>query len=115
MKPEEALERARETAERKRAGGQYSPPGPGALDDSISGDVPLDLVGEWAVIAVDPDDVYSTRRLGAPITALKKLLMRLLRQYHVELEAQQTRFNVAVLARVEELEARIAAAERDRR
>ena len=108
MRPEEALERARQAAERKRAAGDYPPPGPGPLEESVSGDVPLDLVGEWAVISVDPDAVYSTRRLGAPITALKKLLMRLLRQYHVELEAQQTRFNIALLTHLRDLEARLS-------
>jgi hypothetical protein len=110
--PEEALERAREAAERKRSAGDYPPPAPGALEDSISGDIPPELVGEWAVVAVDPDAVYSTRRLGAPITALKKLLMRLLRQYHVELEAQQTRFNIALLSQLRDLEARVARLER---
>ena len=40
--------------------------------------------------------VYSTRTGGAPITWFKRLLLRLLRQYTIELEAQQTRFNVGV-------------------
>jgi hypothetical protein len=114
VRPEEALERAREAAERKRAAGDYPPPRPGALEESLSGDVPLELVGEWAVISVDPDAVYSTRRLGAPITALKRLLMRLLRQYHVEVEAQQTRFNIAILTHLRDLEARVARLERQR-
>ena len=60
----------------------------------------------WAAIEVDPDLVYSTRRAGAPITGVKRLLLRLLRQYQVELESQQTRFNVAVVERLRELEAR---------
>jgi hypothetical protein len=64
------------------------------------------------VIAVDTERVYSTRRLGAPVTAFKRLLMRLLRQYHVELEAQQTRFNIALLAHVRDLERRVSALER---
>jgi hypothetical protein len=34
------------------------------------------------------------------------MLLRLLRQYHVELEAKQTRFNVAVVERLRELERR---------
>ena len=112
--PEEAMRVAREAAERKRAQGDYPPPSAGALEDSIAPPDPQ-LVADWAVIAVDPDLVYSTRRLGAPVTALKRLLMRLLRQYHVDLEAQQTRFNIAVLAHVRDLERRLAALERTER
>ena len=113
--PEEALARAREAAERKRAEGAYPPLASGALEDSITADVPdLDLVAEWAVIAVDPDLVYSTRRLGAPVTGLKRVLMRLFRQYHVELEAQQTRFNIALVAHLRDLERRVHGLERSR-
>ena len=112
-RPEEALERAREAAERKRSEGAYPEREPGALEASITGDRPdLDLVAEWAVLGVDPGLVYSTRRGGAPVTALKRLLMRLLRQYHAELEAQQTRFNIALLAHVRDLEQRVARLER---
>jgi hypothetical protein len=50
--------------------------------------------------------VYSTRKGGAPITWFKKLLLRLLRQYTSELEAQQTRFNVGVVAYLESREKR---------
>jgi hypothetical protein len=46
---------------------------------------------------------------------MKRFLLRLLRQYTNELEAQQTRFNVGVLARLEEIEARIAELERGER
>jgi hypothetical protein len=109
--PEEAMRSAREAAERKRSRGDYPPAGRGALADSIAPPGP-ELIGDWAVIAVDPDRVYSTRRLGAPVTALKRLLMRLLRQYHVELEAQQTRFNIALLSHVRDLERRVSALER---
>lgn len=56
------------------------------------------------MIEVDPREVYSTRRLGAPITLFKRVLLRLLRQYTMELEARQTRFNLALLARLRELE-----------
>jgi hypothetical protein len=109
-RPEEALELAREAAERKRAKGDYPPPKPGALADSIKAP-DSELIGDWAVLAVDPERVYSTRRLGAPVTAFKRLLMRLLRQYHVELEAQQTRFNIALLSHVRDLERRVSALE----
>ena len=111
--PEDALESARESAAKKRAEGAYPPQAPGALEESITPETAgSELLGEWAVISVDPDNVYSTRRLGAPITAVKKLLMRLMRQYHVELEAQQTRFNITLLEQVRELERRVARLER---
>ena len=58
------------------------------------------------MISVDPELVYSSRRLGAPLTFMKRGLMRLLRQYTAELEAQQTRFNLALLGRLRELERR---------
>ena len=108
-RPEEALARAREAAERRRAEGDYAEPAPGALEASISAERPgLELLGEWAVIEVDPELVYSTRRLGGPITAAKRLLVRLLRQYHLDLEARQTRFNIGLLAHVRELEERVS-------
>ena len=113
MQPEQALERAREAARRKREAGEYAAPDPGALEATITADKPdLEVIGEWAVIAVDPDLVYSTRRLGAPISAFKRLLIRLLRQYQIELEAQQTRFNIALVAHVRDLEQRLAQLER---
>ena len=60
------------------------------------------------MIEIDAAEVvYSTRRGGAPVTSLKRLLLRLLRQYLVELEARQTRFNIALLARLRALEERV--------
>jgi hypothetical protein len=117
MRPEEAIERARLEAQRKRAEGGYREDAAavGELEQAISGPVTREQLREWALIDVDTSALRSTRRAGAPVTLVKRLLVRLLRQYTNELEAQQTRFNVAMLARVEELEARIAAAERDRR
>ena len=106
--PEDAVERARAEAERRRAEGGYA-------GETAAGPAPLDaarvtpeLLREWSLIEVDTDLVYSTRAGGAPITALKRGLLRLLRQYTTELEAQQTRFNVGVLAYLRELEERIA-------
>lgn len=112
--PEHALEHARQAAADKRARGGYaaSSEGADALDASIVGDrVPSELLSEWAVIEIDPSLLYSTRRGGAPITALKRLLARLMRQHLVELEARQTRFNLGVLAAVGSLESRIASLE----
>ena len=94
MRPEDALPEARRRAE---AAGRSEPMGP-----APGGTPTLAELREWAVIAVDPERIYSTRRGGAPITFLKRMLLRLLRQYTAELEAQQTRFNAAVVAYLEE-------------
>jgi hypothetical protein len=103
--PEEALERAREAAERKRAEGVYPPRSEPAPSDR-------DYLAEWAVLRGDPDVVYSTRRLGAPLTALKRLLLRAMRQYLLDVEARQTRFNAAMLDRLDQLERRVSELER---
>ncbi|MEX2253428.1 MAG: hypothetical protein WD649_04695, partial [Thermoleophilaceae bacterium] len=114
-RPEDAPGRARESAERKRADGAYAdgPGGDPALERSIAPERPtLELLEQWSVIEVDESVLYSTRRGGGPITALKRLLMRLMRQYLYELETRQTRFNVALVARFRELEQRVEALER---
>lgn len=107
--PEDAPDRARAEAERKRAAGGYAGDEPGGpLDDSIAEASPSpETLAEWAVIHVDAGTLYSTRRGGAPVTALKRLLLRLLRQYLVEAEAHQTRFNLAVVKSLQELERRV--------
>jgi hypothetical protein len=76
---------------------------------------------EWALVDPDPAKVYSTRRLGAPITLVKRALLRALRQYHAQLLAEQTRFNIQLTVyvsrledRVRELEDRLAAEGDDR-
>ena len=110
-RPDDALEAARRAvAARRAAGGYAGVDGRGELEASIlDGEPSRELLSEWAVIEIDPDDfVYSTRAAGAPITAVKRLLVRLLRQYFIELEARQTRFNIAVLARLDALEERAA-------
>jgi hypothetical protein len=112
-RPEEALGRAREAVERKRAEGAY-PPEASAVGEPPAERPAPERVREWALIEVDPSTLYSTRRLGAPITLLKRGLLRLLRQYTTELEARQTRFNLAVLGRLRELEERMEQLERDR-
>jgi hypothetical protein len=106
--PEEALAIAREAAERKRAEGVYPPRREEAVDERPS----RELLTEWAVLRGDPEAVYSTRRLGGPVTAVKRLLLRALRQYLLDLEARQTRFNVALLDRLDELERRVDELER---
>ena len=106
--PEEALERARAEAERKRAAGvlEGDPAlAPTEFDREIAVEsITPELLREWAVIEVDPRRLYSTRALGAPVTLFKRLLLRLLRQYVAELEARQTRFNLALVRRLEEFE-----------
>lgn len=112
--PEDALPEARAAAERKRADGAYPDSGPAALEPSIAADLPdLEMLGEWAVIEVDPENLYSSRPLGAPITWFKRVLMCLLRQYTLELESRQTRFNIALLAHFRDLEGRVSRLERD--
>ena len=107
--PEEALERARAEAASRRLGGGYRGVEPGGvLDETFTSGTPsTELLSEWAVIEVDDSTLYSTRRGGAPVTALKRLLLRLLRQYLVEVEARQTRFNIAILSTVRDLEQRV--------
>ena len=113
-RPEDALDRARQEAGRKRAEGAY-PPAESTAADAPPPERPTPAqLREWSLIEVDPELVYSTRRGGAPITGMKRLMLRLMRQYTTELEAQQTRFNVALLAYLGELESRLAALERDK-
>jgi hypothetical protein len=109
-------ERARAGAGELRAAGAYPEPPPPPRPAS-----PAALRAKlfaWAVLEPDATAVRSTRRLGAPVTALKQLLLRLLAQYHVQLIAEQSRFNVMLLryvsgleTRIEELEARLDEAE----
>jgi len=114
LRPEDALEHARAEAARKRTAGGYREDSAAVqeLEDAIAGPVTPEQLREWALIDVDTSLLRSTRRAGAPVTGLKRLLLRLLRQYTNELEAQQTRFNVGVLARLEEIDARLAELER---
>ena len=109
MRPEEALEAARRAAAVVQAG-----PDPLAGDPGIpAGErVTRERLLEWALIEPDPALVRSTRRAGRPITWVKRGLVRALRQYHGEAFAQQTRFNLHMVAAWTDLEARIAAVER---
>ncbi|MBA3437576.1 MAG: hypothetical protein ACR2F4_02700 [Thermoleophilaceae bacterium] len=107
--PEEAIETARERAAQRQARAGDIGDEPAGLEASITAERPsLELLSEWSVIEVDSSDIYSTRRAGAPITALKHLLLRLLGQYHRQLEARQTRFNIALLSHFRDLEERVA-------
>lgn len=102
--PEEAAAEAAWRA-RERAG-EYV--GAAELDAPGAQERPLERLHDWAVVEVDPAVVRSTRRGGAPITALKRALLRLLRQYHVEHDARIARFNLHLLEEVAALERRVA-------
>ena len=103
MRPEDALEAA--WAADARAAGAPDLPG---LRVEPSEDADL---AAWAAIEADERTLRSTRRLGAPVTWLKRLLWRAQRQQQAELLARQTRYNLAVAARVAELEERVRALE----
>ena len=104
--PEEALAESRRRASQARSRGDYSE----AERLTGLGEQPRDEFNrlyDWAYIEPDLGHVRSTRRLGAPITAIKKGLLRALRQYHNELIGQLVRFNHQLLVKVAELESRI--------
>lgn len=109
--PEEALAVARARAAELRAQGVY-----GAeieLPDAAAGSPPtLEQLSEWALIEPDLREVRSTRRFGAPVTAIKRALLRLLEQYHLELRSQQTRFNLHLLNQLRLLQQRVDELER---
>jgi hypothetical protein len=106
VRPEDALGAARAAVAEARARGAY-------LDD-LSGFVvaPTDRISteqllEWAVIEPDVEHVRSTRRFGRPITATKRAVVHVLRQYLGQIVAEQTRFNLHAAVRLAELEERI--------
>ncbi len=105
-KPEDAVAAARAELERLRAAGRYGEP-EGGLTVEPTDRVSRAQLLEWALIEPDLSELRSTRRGGAPITAVKRLLLRGLQQYHNELIAEQTRFNIHVLRRLFELEDRL--------
>jgi hypothetical protein len=104
--PEQALDRARAQAASMRAAGAYREDA-SAHQISPTGAITTGKLYEWALIDPDLRNVRSTRRMGAPITALKHAMLRLLAQYHGELIAEQTRFNVNLVSHVRRLEERI--------
>jgi hypothetical protein len=108
--PEQAVVQARAAAATMRESGAY---GEEASRDPAPPDlVPQRKLLQWALVDPDIGKIRSTRRLGAPLTALKRALLRLLGQYHQELIAQQTRFNVAAAEHICRLEARLEELER---
>ena len=97
MRPEEALERARSASFGEDLSGFAVEP---------TSEVTLDKLMEWAIIETDPALVRSTRWYGAPITWYKRALRRALRQELGQAYAQQSRFNLMVVTRLQELEDR---------
>ena len=107
MRPEEALEAARAAAARARERGAYADEGLGDLAIAPTDRVTTEQLVEWAVIEPDVELVRSTRRRGRAITSVKRALLHVLRQYHAQAHAQQTRFNLHAAVRIAELEERL--------
>ena len=114
MRPEDALAAAMAEAERRRAAGGYAEAAGEATRIEPLDQVTRAQLLEWALIEPDLTKMRSTRRAGAPITWLKRLLLRGLQQYHNEVTYQQTRFNIHVLRKLLELEERVERLEKDR-
>src|SRR5436305_5821692 len=96
MTPEAALERARSASFGEDLSGFTIEP---------TDEITIERLMEWAVIETDPALVRSTRWWGAPVTWLKRGLRHLMRQELGQAYAQQTRFNLMVVTRLQELEA----------
>jgi hypothetical protein len=112
--PEDALDLARERAAAARARGRYADDYAKFAIDPVDA-VTLEHLLEWAVVEPDVSELRSTRRAGAPITWLKRLLYRLLRQYHGQVIAQQSRFNIQLAVYVSQLADRVEELERRER
>lgn len=108
MRPEEALAAARAAAAKRG----YEDVG--GLNIEPTDRVTIEQLMAWAVIEPDLEQVRSTRSFGGPITWLKRRLVHLMRQYHGQILAEQTRFNMHVMVQLAELEERIARLEGER-
>jgi hypothetical protein len=95
MTPEEALERAQRASFGEDLSGFVVQP---------TDELTIERLMEWAVIETDPDLIRSTRRVGAPITWFKRFLRRMIAQELGQAYAQQSRFNLMVVTRLQELE-----------
>ena len=102
-RPEHALELARRRAAQQRAQyGKVEPIRIGPPYDQIA-----TRLSEWAVPDPTGYEIRSIRRFGAPITWLKRGLVRFLHQFHAQLISDQSRFNVLLLSYVRTLEERV--------
>ena len=105
MRPQDALAAARAAAAAAaQADGEPAPP---ELVLGATDAVTLERLLEWATIEPDPSKVYSTRRLGLPITLVKKGLARALRQQTAQMAGAQARFNVQLVLYVSQLADRV--------
>jgi hypothetical protein len=95
MTPEEALERAQQASFGEDLSGFAVEP---------TSELTIDKLMEWAIIETDPALVRSTRWWGGPITWYKRALRRAMRQELGQAYAQQSRFNLMVVTRLQELE-----------
>jgi hypothetical protein len=107
MKPEAAVAAAQASVAAARAEGRYTEDLEGWRIEPPERPS-TDLLLEWAIIEPDMDLVTSTRRLGAPIRWVKRVLVHLIRQYTGQLASQQTRVNVHLMGRLGELDERLA-------
>lgn len=92
MRPEDALAHARRRATEHAA----TTIPPGGLEVERSDQPSDDQLVQWAVIEPDLDEVRSTRPgpLGKTVTAIKQGQLRLLGQYHAQVQSVQNRLNV---------------------
>ena len=101
--PSEALNAARRAAAQHHAAyGDVEATRIGPPYDEIAA-----RLSEWAIVDPSGYEIRSVRRLGAPVTWLKRLLVRLLYQFHAQLISDQSRFNVLMLNYVRTLEERV--------
>jgi hypothetical protein len=102
--PEAALEQARAAAAANRdAYGHVDPARIGPPYEQIAA-----RLSEWAIPDLTGYEIRSIRRFGAPITWLKRGLVRFLYQFHAQLISDQSRFNVLLLNYVRLLEDRVS-------
>ena len=111
--PEDALEAARAAASARREAGE-DPASATAMSRLSEAPPDYRQLLEWALADPDLDQVRSTRRWGAPITAVKRILLRLLAQYHAQVLAEQARLNLNLVHYVGSLERRIERLEQER-
>ena len=105
-RPEDALAHARERAAAAKARGGYAHDVHGETLESPVAHT-LETLLELAIFEPDLEHVRSTRRLGAPITMGKRLLVRTLDQYNRQILAQQQAFNVQLALAVAQLSERV--------
>jgi hypothetical protein len=97
MRPEDALDRARRLAEEHAATTIPT----GGLEVERADQPSDDQLVQWAVIEPDLREVRSTRPgpVGRAVTAVKQGQLRLLGQYHAQVQSVQNRLNVHLALR----------------